>query len=273
MAASNATQAGDPTYGAAHHFNNLRQQQATVRFGMWMFLITEVLFFAGIFCAYTAYRIWYPREFEAGSSVLNIGIASVNTILLLTSSLTMTLAIRAAYEANIKMLRIWLVSTIILGAVFLGLKMREYQLDYQEGLIPAPRDSLILVEDEETGQPRQVPYFDHHFVVAAEEAGYDIDGVNVPRVQLFFIFYYSMTGLHVLHMIIGLGLLTWQYVLARIGFFRYGERYIYVEVMSLYWHFVDMVWMFLLPLLYFAGPHTFDQAVHGFKLAIGMVHH
>ena len=74
------TRPGDPAYHAAHHFNNLRQQQATVRFGMWMFLITEVLFFAGIFVAYTAYRIWYPREFAAGSAVLNVGIASVNTV-------------------------------------------------------------------------------------------------------------------------------------------------------------------------------------------------
>ena len=166
----------------------------------------------------------------------------------------MTLAIRAAYNASQAMLRLWLVATIILGTVFLGLKMREYQLDYEEGLIPAPRDSLMMIEDEETGEPKQVPYFDHHFVVAAEEVQYDLEGVNVPRVQLFFIFYYAMTGLHVLHMVIGLGLLTWQYVLTRIGFFRYGERYIYVEVMSLYWHFVDMVWMFFVAITLFCGP-------------------
>ena len=120
----------------AHHFNNILQQQATVRLGMWLFLITEVLFFGGAFCAYTVYRVWFPREFEAGSAALNVGIASVNTFLLLTSSLTITLAIRSAYQASQTGLKVWLMATIILGSLFLGLKGREYYLDYEEGLIP-----------------------------------------------------------------------------------------------------------------------------------------
>src|SRR3954452_5244310 len=112
----------------AHHFNNMPQQHASVRFGMWLFLVTEVLFFGGAFCAYTVYRLWFPKDFEAGSAALNVGIASLNTFLLLTSSLTITLAIRACYEGSRTQLMRYLVLTTVLGAAFLGLKAREYQL-------------------------------------------------------------------------------------------------------------------------------------------------
>ena len=268
MAVEHAAHAGHGLPApVAHHFNNLRQQQATVRFGMWLFLVTEVLFFGGAFCAYTAYRIWYPREFEAGSAALNVGIASVNTILLLTSSLTITLGIRAADYADAAALKRWLLATIVLGAAFLALKAREYHLDYEEGLIPSARtvarpdgDGVIVVE----------PAFNENIRTVLRHQHYDYSGVNLARVQLFFIFYYAMTGLHVVHMVVGLGLLAWQYVLASRGFFAAGERYVYVEVMSLYWHFVDMVWMFLLPLLYLAGPHHWGQIVDGLKQAFGI---
>jgi cytochrome c oxidase subunit 3 len=264
-----------PGAPVAHHFDNLRQQQATVRFGMWIFLVTEVLFFGGAFCAYTAYRIWFPREFEAGSAVLNVGIATVNTFLLLTSSLTITLGIRSCYIGDQRGLRTWLLATIVLGSAFLALKAREYHLDYEEGLIPTGR---MVVVPREAGPGDgalhywEEPEFVVHYRKAAEHAGYNIEGVNLPRVQLFFMFYYSMTGLHVLHMIIGIGLLIWQYVLAVRGFFAFTERYVYVEVMSLYWHFVDMVWMFLLPLLYLAGPHSWARVGKGLAEAFGLGH-
>lgn len=260
----------------AHHFDNIRQQQSTVRFGMWLFLVTEVLFFGGVLCAYTAYRIWFPKDFEAGSAVLNVGIASVNTFLLLTSSLTITLAIRAASVGNQSGLRRWILATFILGTVFLGLKSREYYLDYEEGLIPGVQAKADLNPGHgslaEQMHDENRPIFEEKFLHALKEAKYDPEGVNLTRVQLFFMFYYSMTGLHVLHMIVGLGLLAWQYILAARGFFAYPDRYVYVEAMSLYWHFVDMVWMFLLPLLYLAGPHTSGQAIEQFKHAIGMGH-
>jgi cytochrome c oxidase subunit III len=313
--------AASATVGKApvgHHFDNLRQQQATVRFGMWLFLITEVMFFGGVFCAYTAYRYWYPREFEAGSAALNVGIASVNTFLLLISSLTMTLAIRSCYVGNPKALQMYLGLTIILGTAFLGLKMREYALDYEEGLIPTNHqvshydqasgrfitesafiESPVIEKIDEDGQP--VYKKDSHgnlvtvglrpalkavgfkyvesgagrtfeeIAAAEKEKEKGVPEVDLHRVQLFFMFYYAMTGFHVIHMVIGIGLLGWQFVLAKAGFFDFSERYVYVEVMSLYWHFVDMVWMFLLPLLYLAGPHTAPQAVEQFKLALGLV--
>jgi cytochrome c oxidase subunit 3 len=355
----------------AHHFNNMPQQQAAVRFGMWLFLVTEVLFFGGAFCAYTVYRIWFPKDFEAGSAALNVGIASVNTFLLLASSLTITLAIRSCYVSDRKGLMRNLILTTVLGTAFLGLKAREYYLDYQEGLIPNNsrltahaehedhelREKLVPLAarleaaseaerakaftlDPATGQRKltdplaaykygeyqqllqrvatkldtppvafnenlAVVLAEQEFAgrradhISAEEVTADMErvkaraavptpaeeeqrladeakkpeakgGYDPSRVQLFFMFYYSMTGLHVLHMIVGLGLLVWQIVLTRLGFFDYSARYVYIETMSLYWHFVDMVWMFLLPLLYLAGPHSWSQAAKQFGQALGM---
>ncbi len=263
----------------AHHFNNMGQQLATVRFGMWLFLVTEVLFFGGVFCAYTAYRIWYPKDFEAGSAALNVGIASVNTFLLLASSLTITLAIRAAYVGNQGGLVRNLLLTIVLGSAFLGLKAREYYLDYEEGLMPGTAKVMQKQKVEQNGKEVEIEVAVPKFDIALEEAlkrehfkGEAHKDYDPSRVMLFFMFYYSMTGLHVLHMIIGIGLLTWQLILARSGFFAHKSRYVYIEVMSLYWHFVDMVWMFLLPLLYLCGPHTSSQAIEQFKMAIGLSH-
>ena len=289
----------------AHHFNNLRQQQQTQRFGMWMFMVTEVMFFGGAFVAYTAYRIWFPNEFEAGSAALNVGIATVNTFLLLTSSLTCTLAIGACYCRNRAGVIRWLLATIVLGAAFLGFKAREYHLDYQEGLTPGPVTRVHYTDDGRRINKEQLfvenlrkvlheakfeyapsgPYtpfaadgHGHTFsnektLEEARRPGSGVREVNLVRVQLFFMFYYSMTGLHVLHMIIGLGLLTWQVILARQGFFDYPERYVYIEVLSLYWHLVDMVWIFLLPMLYLAGPHRLAQVGEGLKQAFGMAGH
>ncbi len=253
----------------AHHFNNIRQQHASVRFGMWVFLVTEVLFFGGVLCAYTAYRIWYPKEFEAGSTALNPLIASINSFLLLSSSFTITLAIRAAYKQEQAGLKLWLLATIVLGTVFLGFKAREYYGDYEEGLIPGPAKTLVSTTDE-FGKPalREVSVFAvnlkhvlEHKSAKAKAIGDKMTWNERERVQIFFMFYYSMTGLHVIHMIVGLGLLVWQLYLAQVGFFVPQERYVYIEVMSLYWHFVDLVWIFLFPLLYMAGSHT-AEALH-----------
>jgi cytochrome c oxidase subunit 3 len=307
----------------AHHFNNLAQQQATQRLGMWAFLVTEVLFFGGVMCAYTVYRIWFPKDFEAGSAALNVGIASVNTFLLLTSSLTIMLAIRAAYTQDRKGLMRNLVWTTVLGTAFLGLKAREYYLDYKEGLIPnnssLTEEARKNLESERAGmlaeaevlaetvriemakgtdagraaareaslrrealvvQASETPIpFNENLKVALKHATHNQAGIkelkagedyDPSRVQLFFMFYYSMTGLHVLHMIVGLGLLIWQITLTQMGFFNYQSRYVYIETMSLYWHFVDMVWMFLLPLLYLCGPHTASQAISQFLEATGL---
>lgn len=302
------------------------QQQATVRMGMWLFLVTEVLFFGGAFCAFAIYRLLYPKDFEAGSAALNVGIASVNTFLLLFSSLTITLAIRACYVGNRRALGRNLLFTIVLGSAFLGLKAREYFIDYKEGLIPnvstltpeakvafesrmdalraeadkLEQDSKKLVGAEKSAKldlahdlraRAALPpvAFNENVKVAlghnksfkgrptdeqgnggASASGDRSHDYDPFKVQLFFMFYYSMTGLHVLHMIIGIGLLVWQYILTAGGFFDHTARYVYIEAMSLYWHFVDMVWMFILPMLYLTGPHSAGQAIEQFKHAIGV---
>ncbi len=281
--AANTHSANSDQAPVAHHFNNMAQQHSTVRLGMWLFLVTEVLFFGGAFCAYTVYRVWFPKDFEAGSAALNVGIASVNTFLLLLSSLTITLAIRSCYEGNTRGLLRNLILTTVLGTLFLGLKAREYQLDVVEGLVPGntslTKEAAEAVRERHAADPsligEEINPFNENLKIALKHAGPHFKGepykdYDPNRVQLFFMFYYSMTGLHVLHMLVGLGLLTWQIILTLMGFFNYKERYVYIETMSLYWHFVDMVWMFLLPLLYLCGPHTATQAVEQFKMAIGM---
>jgi cytochrome c oxidase subunit III len=273
---SAATHGGSTGYLPGHHFDNLGQQQSSVKIGMWMFLVTEVMFFGGIMCAYTAYRIWYPSDFQAGSAALNPVIAVVNTFLLLASSFTITLGIRSCFEKNVEGLKRWLMLTIILGTVFLVFKGYEYYTDYQEGLIPTAvtekkQVAMTGPNGEVFYQYRSEGRFEKALFKVLEEKNEHLDAqskidltkVNPYRVQLFFLFYYSMTGLHVIHMIVGIGLLVWQYIMCHTGFFRHPERYVYIECMSLYWHFVDMVWMFLLPLLYFCGPHNIGGEIAG----------
>jgi len=226
----------DSTSVLAHHYDTMEQQQGSARLGMWLFLVTEVLFFGGIFVAYTAYRIWYPEAFLAASAKLNVLIAGINSLLLLTSSLTITFAIHASHEGKQADLRRWLLVTIALAIAFLGFKSREYYNDYREHLIPGKM--FYSLPEGEKHTPAQE---------------FEEKGVNPHHVQLFFMFYYCMTGLHVLHMIVGIGLIAWLYILAKRNYFHHPDRYVYVEVTSLYWHFVDMMWFFLVALLYVAG--------------------
>jgi cytochrome c oxidase subunit 3 len=224
----------------AHHFDDLEQQYGSARLGMWMFLVTELLFFGGVFVAYTAYRIWYPLEFEAASARLNVLVAAINSLVLLTSSLTITLAIYAARAGNRAALMRHLMITAVLGTLFLVFKGFEYAEDFREHLLPGPSFEQHWNEHLHHAQEHDPFFYDRY-----KEA-------NPARVQLFFIFYYTMTGLHVVHLIVGIGCILFLWGRARSGWIT-PERFIYVEVTSLYWHFVDLVWLFLLPLLYLAG--------------------
>ena len=211
-----------------HHFESLEAQRTTTTLGMWIFLATEVMIFGALFTAYAVYRHSYAASFEDASRHLNLLIGAVNTVVLLTSSLTMALAVRAAAMDRRVVLVRCLALTVLLGAVFLGLKVIEYYGDYKEKLVP----SLAFDADEWRRPPIQ------------------------PReVQLFLVFYYVLTGLHALHMIFGMTVLIVLIILARRGMFA-GGNYAQVEIWGLYWHFVDVVWIFLLPLLYLLGTHT-----------------
>ena len=216
----------------AHHFEDLEQQRETATFGMWLFLATEVLIFGAVFTCYAVYRFRYPHDFEAASSKLNILIGSINTIVLLSSSLTMALSVHAARVGRQQMLLTCLLLTIFLGGTFLAFKVVEYYEDYEDKLVP-------------------VLAFDPSEWIKIEGA----EGPVQPQhVQLMLVFYYIMTGLHAVHMIVGMGLLLWLVIEARKGLLT-PVRYMPVEVIGLYWHFVDIVWIFLLPLLYLTGTH------------------
>ena len=203
-----------------HHFDTLDQQQHASTFGMWVFLVTEVLFFGGLFMAYVLYRTWYPEMFIEASSHLDIKLGAFNTVVLIGSSLTMALAVRAAQTGERSATVVYLILTMILGSVFLGVKVIEYMDKINHHLVPGP-------------------YFQFPDPVGA-------------NAQLYFSLYFAMTGLHAAHMIIGMGIMTVITVMAVKGQFT-PEWYTPVEITGLYWHFVDIVWIFLFPLLYLIG--------------------
>lgn len=211
-----------------HHFEDLGQQHACERLGIWMFLATEILFFGGVFGAYTVYRLWYPSEFVLASSHLNRTFATINTVFLITSSLTITLAIRSAKIGDRGALIRNLLITAALATAFMVVKGFEYAEDFHEHLVPGPT-------------------FGAKFHDEAVEKGLD-----PGKVQLFLCFYYIMTGIHGIHIIIGIGCILWLVWEAWRGTIP-PENYSTVEVVSLYWHLVDAIWLFLMPLLYLAG--------------------
>lgn len=204
----------------AHQFDDLAQQFDASIFGMWVFLITEVMFFGGLFAGYAVYRSAYPEAFAAGSLRLDIVLGGLNTVVLIASSLTMALAVRAAQLGDNAGVVRFLVLTLLLGGTFLGVKVFEYHHKWVEGLVPG--------------------------------ASFHFEGPHAQQVQIMFSFYFAMTGMHALHMVVGVGLLVYFILQARAR--RYSPEYFWpVEVMGLYWHFVDIVWIFLFPLLYLIG--------------------
>jgi cytochrome c oxidase subunit 3 len=209
-----------------HHFATAAQQRDAASLGMWLFLGTEIMFFGGMFLAYLIYRLWYFNEFAAGSRSLDIWLGTINTIVLICSSLTVALGVRAAQMGKRTLLVILLVLTLIFGVTFLGIKGVEWYAKYKEHHIPgASFDASDLIRD----------YPQIHIDPAHE--------------QIYFSLYFAMTGLHALHMIIGVGMFV--YLLYHSVKGRYGpEYYTPIELGGLYWHFVDVVWIYLFPLLY-----------------------
>lgn len=230
-----------------HHFDNLEQQHSAERLGMWMFLVTEVLFFSGLFVAYTAYRMWYPDEFKEASSHLILWVAAVNTALLITSSMTMTFAIRCAQLGDRSGLIRNLLITAALGTGFMGFKAYEYTTDYNERLVPGRlfRESHVAHDIEKKAA-------EHNAGKSATDPGYENPEPRLQRLQIFLCFYYIMTGIHGIHIIVGIGCILWLVQQAYAGKIP-RENYSTVEVVSLYWHLVDMIWLFLMPLLYLTG--------------------
>ncbi len=206
----------------AHQFDDAQQQFEASMLGMWAFLVTEIMFFGGLFAAFFVYVTAYAAGFAEGSRHLDILLGTVNTAVLLGSSLTMVLAVRSAQTGSQGGQIGFLALTMLLGMVFLGIKGFEYTHKFAEGLVPGRYFSL--------------------------------SGPHAPSVQLFFSFYFAMTGMHALHMVVGEGILAVLLVQAWRG--RYTREYFTpVEISGLYWHFVDIVWIFLFPLLYLVARH------------------
>lgn len=223
-----------------HHFENMEQQREAGTLGMWVFLVTEIMFFGALFLAYTLYRYKYPEAFAAASNHLDIRLGAINTVVLIFSSFTMAMAVYNTQVGKRRNSIICLLLTIVLGLTFLGIKAVEYHDKYRDHLIPG---QLI---------PGNPFHPDVHELRLPP-------GVPVGNVEMFYWIYFAMTGMHALHMIIGVGLLTVLTIMAWRGRFS-PEYHAPVEISGLYWHFVDIVWIFLFPLLYLLGRHLAGHA-------------
>ena len=234
-----------------HHFDTMPQQKEAAVLGMWVFLLTEILFFGGLFVAYMVYRIWYFEAFAEASRRLSLFWGGLNTAVLIGSSLTMALAVRAAQTNNRKWTVNWLVLTMILGCVFLGVKVIEYRDKFANYEVPGATYNWQYHEQHQAAASAEAP--------AAAEGGEHRQLHMTPdqlqrTTQIYFSLYFTMTGLHALHMIVGVGLMAVITFMAWKGKFD-AEYYTPVEMSGLYWHFVDIVWIFLFPLLYLVERH------------------
>jgi cytochrome c oxidase subunit 3 len=202
------------------HFTSMEQQRESAHIGMWLFLMTELMLFSGLFTAFAFYRQAYPAGFEIASHHAELTLGAVNTAVLLISSLTMALAVRAAKLGQSRAIAAFLAATFFLGIAFLALKGTEYMHHFQDHLFPGP--------------------------------GFSFEGPNANAVEIFFYLYFTMTGLHALHMLLGLMVVVFMIVRALRGHFTAGYP-TPVELAGLYWHFVDVVWIFLFPMFYLLG--------------------
>jgi len=207
-----------PVPRLAAHFASLEVQTHAARLGMWLFLSTEVLLFAGVFVLYGVYRFLFPEAWAAASRSLDLTLGTVNTVVLITSSLTAALAVHFAKEGRNKAVVLMFALTLVMALGFLGIKAVEYQHKFHEGMLPGPH--------------------------------YTYQGIQLPGVPLYFSVYFLATGLHAFHVCVGMGVLTWLMIRTwrtpNLG----PNNFTAIELGSMYWHLVDLVWIFLFPLLY-----------------------
>lgn len=241
-----------------HHFEDLGQQHDASNLGMWVFLGTEVMFFGGLIGSYLVYRFTSPDVWGAASRELNVVLATINTIVLLTSSLTMALAVHAGETGErTKQVR-FLLATIVLGALFLVFKGVEYHEEWEKRLVPGPSFSAARLKIPSAGDVATLTAEERAEAAVTSEFAAPLVLPTATfaerRAQLFFVFYFFLTGLHAVHMIIGLVMLAVILQMARAG--RFTPTYSNpLEVAGLYWHFIDIVWVFLYPLLYLVALH------------------
>ena len=203
-----------------HHFSDVEQQRESAKLGMWVFLLTEILLFGGLFVAYGIMRAWNPEMFYNAHQFLDVKLGSINTIVLITSSLTMALAIRFMQVNNKKQTLIMLTLTLSFAATFMVIKYLEYSHKFELGQLPGKYYTFI--------------------------------GVEGSNPHIFFSIYFAMTGLHGIHVLIGMGLILWLILRTKNNDFS-SNYYTPLEMTGLYWHLVDLIWIFLFPLLYLIG--------------------
>jgi cytochrome c oxidase subunit III len=225
-----------------HHFETYAQQNDATNFAMWLFLLTEIMFFGGLFTAYLIYRNWYYPAFVAGSHQLNIPLGGLNTLLLISSSFTMAMGVWSAEMRKKSTLVLCLVLTFILGLGFLVVKTFEYKEKIEKHHVPGLHYSLQSFVDPDSDDAAK----------AAHDKPLALDMAR--HTEVYFSLYFAMTGMHALHMIIGIAILGFMIVRARAGAYTTGHV-TFVENFGLYWHFVDIVWIFLFPLLYLISRH------------------
>lgn len=260
---------GSETHGdqphLEHQYNDLPQQQESTMLGMWLFLATEIMFFGGLVCSYIIFRASYRDAFEDAGHHLDVILGAVNTVVLLTSSLTMALAVRASQLGKIKQCVYLMIATMVFGCAFLGVKYVEYTSKYEHGLFPglhwdwehaqelhAKEMGKSVAESSHT--PKEVPsWFAATGSLSPSPTARAVLPVRVPsesdQAKLFFTYYFFMTGLHAIHLIIGVIMLGIFCVLAWKRWFS-GTGALQIEVAGLYWHFIDIVWVYLYPALY-----------------------
>jgi cytochrome c oxidase subunit 3 len=226
-----------------HHFENMEQQREAGTLGMWVFLVTEIMFFGGMFLAYTLYRYKYPEAFAAASNHLDIKLGATNTVVLIVSSFTMAMAVFSTQVGKRRNSIFFLIATLALGFTFLGIKAVEYKAKYDDHLIPGhlipgnPFNPVVAQHGDTDPHKLHLP-----------------EGASVHNVEMFYWIYFAMTGMHAVHMIIGAGIITVILIMAWRRKFS-PEYHSPVEISGLYWHFVDIIWIFLFPLLYLLGRH------------------
>ncbi len=213
------TQDGHPSF-LQHHFSDVEQQRESAKLGMWLFLVTEILLFGGLFVFYAIYRAWHPEMFINAHTVVNIGMGTTNTIVLITSSVTMALAIRSMQLGKQSQTIWFLVSTLLLAGTFMVVKYFEYAHKFDLGQLPGKF--------------------------------YTFTGIEGTNPHVFFSAYFLMTGLHGIHVLIGMGIIVWLIIKTRAGMFS-PQYYTHIEMTGLYWHLVDLIWIFLFPLFYLVG--------------------
>jgi cytochrome c oxidase subunit 3 len=226
-----------------HHFETVEQQADATNFAMWLFLLTEIMFFGGLFCAYLIFRNWYYPAFVAASHQLNVGWGTANTAVLITSSFTMAMGVWCAEMRKKSGLVLSLVLTFVLGLVFLGIKTIEYHEKWEKHHIPGLHYSMQNFTNPQSDPDTYNEYHDKPMALDMAR-----------HTELYFFLYFAMTGMHAVHMIIGIAILGFMIFRARAGAYTTGHV-TFVENFGLYWHFVDIIWIFLFPLLYLISRH------------------